>query len=80
MSYLIVVVACSLFPLAIRCGHSCNSCTLGCTGSTRKPALEAFSASMALLVLVLVPWRVIHVHECVGVSKSSDDGVYVGMG
>ena len=35
---------------------------------------------MALLVLVLVPWRVIHVHECVGVGQSTDDGVYVGMG
>ena len=35
---------------------------------------------MALLVLVLVPWRVIHVHECVGVRKSTDGGVYVGTG
>jgi hypothetical protein len=35
---------------------------------------------MALLVLVLVSWRVIHVHECVGICQSTDDGVYVGMG
>ena len=36
---------------------------------------------MALLVLVLVRWRVvIHMHERAGICKSTDDGVYVGMG
>ena len=31
-------------------------------------------------MLVLVPWWVVHVHECVGVLQSAYYGVYVGMG
>ena len=78
VSWLSAVTTHSLSPLAICCNHSCNPCTVGCTGSVEIPAMKAASACLALLVLV--PWWVVHVDERVVVIQSADYGISVGMG